>query len=98
MLRAAPVGPNPSQGSAPLSSPIKLRHCTLQEGRISSKPLPGGGSRTQLPHRIHPIAATLLLVAFFFSCGVKTCMLWFSGHGGDGLVVGLDDLSGLFRP
>jgi len=23
---------------------------------------------------------------------------WFNGHGGDGLTVGLDELSGLFQP
>ena len=23
---------------------------------------------------------------------------WYSGHGGDGLTVGLDDLGGLFQP
>lgn len=23
---------------------------------------------------------------------------WLSGHGGDGLAIGLDDLSGLFQP
>ena len=25
-------------------------------------------------------------------------ILWFSGHGGDGLMVGHGDLSGLFQP
>jgi len=25
-------------------------------------------------------------------------VMWFSGHCGDGLMVGLDELSGLFQP
>ena len=32
------------------------------------------------------------------SFSVYAVKTWFCGHGGDGLTVGLDDLSGLFQP
>lgn len=40
----------------------------------------------------------LLSLGMFRSCGDMALMDVVNGHGGDGFVVGLDDLSGLFQP